>query len=108
MAPLSKTKACRKYVHLINQISGKWVNWDPLRLIEVRPWIPKVSQYLACPKVGDFGEIDKETGQFIREGNIYRDEPLASIAKDYPPVVYDPLPEYRIDSGFIPLVHTPP
>jgi hypothetical protein len=92
MAPLSQLKACRKYVDLINQISGKWVNWDPLRLIEV----------------GDFGEIDKETGQFIREGNIYRDEPLASIAKDYPPVVYDPIPEFRVDSGFTPRVYTPP
>lgn len=59
-------------------------------------------------KVGDFGEIDKETGQFIREGNIYRDEPLASIAKDYPPVVYDPIPEFRVDSGFTPRVYTPP
>jgi hypothetical protein len=59
-------------------------------------------------KVGDFGQIDKENGQFVREGNIYRDEPLASIAKDYPPVVYDPIPEFRIDSGFAPRVHTPP
>ncbi|KAH9042231.1 hypothetical protein EDB85DRAFT_2286015 [Lactarius pseudohatsudake] len=90
--PLSPPKACRKYVDLINEISGKWVNWNPLNLIEV----------------GDFGQINEETGQFVREGNIYRDEPLASIAKDYPPVVYDPIPEFRIDSGFAPRVHTPP
>lgn len=43
MAPLSQLKACRKYVDLINLISGKWVNWDPLRLIEVCSQVPKVS-----------------------------------------------------------------
>ncbi|KAH9996386.1 hypothetical protein BJV74DRAFT_827885 [Russula compacta] len=83
MAPLSSTQACRKYVDLINRNSGKFVNWDPQRLIEV----------------GDFGYIDRESGQFVREGNIYRDEPLASIAKDYAPIVYEPVHEHKVDSS---------
>jgi hypothetical protein len=52
-------------------------------------------------KVGDFGRIDPENGQFICEGNIYRDEPLASIAKDYPPAVHDPEYELKIDTSFL-------
>ena len=35
MAPLSSTQACRKYLDLINGISAKYVNWNPLRRIEV-------------------------------------------------------------------------
>lgn len=83
MVPLSSTRACRKYTDLINISSAKYVNWDPLRRIEV----------------GDFGQIDPETGQFVYEGNIYRDETLASTAKNYPPEVHDPVDEFKIDSS---------
>jgi len=92
MAPLSSTRACRKYVELINVMSAKYVNWNPLRPIEV----------------GDYGQIDPETGQFVCEGNIYRDEPLASITKNYPPVAYDPVYELKIDSSFSTCMSTPP
>jgi len=50
-------------------------------------------------KAGDFGQIDPETGQFVCEGNIYRDEPLASIAKDYPAMITEPVYELKIDSS---------
>jgi len=92
MAPLSSTRACRKYVELINVMSAKYVNWNPLRPIEV----------------GDYGQIDPETGQFVCEGNIYRDEPLASITKNYPSVAYDPVYELKIDSSFSTCMSTPP
>jgi len=85
MAPLNSTQACRKYIDLIQGISGKYPNWNPQKRVEV----------------GDFGRIDPENGQFICEGNIYRDEPLASIAKDYPPVVHDPEYELKIDTSFL-------
>jgi hypothetical protein len=58
--------------------------------------------------VGDFGQIDSETGQFICEGNIYRDEPLSSIAKDYLPVIHDPVYEYKVDTSFTACMSTPP
>ncbi|KAI0281709.1 hypothetical protein BC826DRAFT_1068607 [Russula brevipes] len=83
MAPLNSTQACRKYVDLISGISGRYPNWNPLGRIEV----------------GDFGRIDPETGQFVCEGNIYRDEPLASITKSYPPTVTEPVQEYKIDTS---------
>lgn len=35
MAPLSPTRASRKYVDLINRSSGSFVNWDPMRRLEV-------------------------------------------------------------------------
>ncbi len=108
MAPLSPTQASRKYVDLINGPSGSYANWDPLRRIEVgqsspesRPFCPCrwLTPFLHGSKAGDFGQIDPETGQFVREGNIYRDEPLASIAKDYPPQTTEPVYELKIDSG---------
>ncbi|KAH9954671.1 hypothetical protein BC827DRAFT_1272422 [Russula dissimulans] len=83
MGPLSSTRACRKYVDLIYRANRSFVNWDPLRKIEV----------------GDFGRIDPETGQFVREGNIYQDEPLASITKEYPPLIYGTVHEHKIDSS---------
>jgi hypothetical protein len=35
MAPLSQVRACRKYIDLIHEISGTYVNWNPLTRIEV-------------------------------------------------------------------------
>jgi len=92
MAPLNSTRACRKYIDLIQGISGKYPNWNPHKRIEV----------------GDFGRIDPENGQFICEGNIYRDEPLASIAKDYPPVIHDPEYEHKVDTSFLTCLTRPP
>jgi hypothetical protein len=101
MSPLSSTRACRKYVDLINISSAKYVNWDPLKHIEVG-WSRKrvrVTDTCSPHKVGDFGQIDPETGQFVCEGNIYRDEALASTAKNYPPEAHDPVDEFKIDSS---------
>jgi len=46
----------RKYIDLIREAESKWANWDPDVMCEV----------------GDFGEIDKETGEFRTEGNIFK------------------------------------
>lgn len=104
MAPLNSTQACRKYIDLIQGISGKYPNWNPQKRVEVCMAAPNNVQTFDAhilTKVGDFGRIDPENGQFICEGNIYRDEPLASIAKDYPPVVHDPEYELKIDTSFL-------
>ncbi|KAH9971926.1 hypothetical protein BGW80DRAFT_1317249 [Lactifluus volemus] len=92
MTPITQARACRKYVDLIQGISGKCPNWNPLKRIEV----------------GDFGQFDRETGQFICEGNIYRDEHLASLMKDYPPQVDEPEYEHRIDTNFTARMSTLP
>ncbi|KAN0094908.1 hypothetical protein V8E55_003195 [Tylopilus felleus] len=67
----------RKYIDSIRQVSSKWVNWDPP--ISIR--------------VGAYGLIDKETGDFIVEGNVYDEEFQKELDKhnagikmsDYPP-----------------------
>ena len=33
--------------------------------------------------MGDYGKIDRQTGDFKRKGNIYED--MAELVKDYPP-----------------------
>ncbi|KAH7925720.1 hypothetical protein BV22DRAFT_1064371 [Leucogyrophana mollusca] len=60
--------ASRKYVDLIRQTTAKWANWDPA--IPVR--------------VGNYGEINTETGELDVEGNIY-DENFKKIFKQYHP-----------------------
>jgi len=47
--------ASRKYIDLVYQASTKWANWDPP--------VPV--------KVGDYGEVDRNTGRFERHGSIY-------------------------------------
>lgn len=42
--------------------------------------------------MGDYGKLDKETGEFNREGNIYidthiySDQTIAQLVKDHPPI----------------------
>ncbi|KAJ7176095.1 hypothetical protein C8R43DRAFT_974971 [Mycena crocata] len=64
--------ASRKYIDLIHAKSSKWANWDPSHPIEV----------------GDYGQIDKKTGIFGKEGNIYKTPEtaeIAAIAAAHPP-----------------------
>ncbi|CAE6426361.1 hypothetical protein BN14_08861 [Rhizoctonia solani AG-1 IB] len=56
----------RKYVDLIFKASGKYGNWDPPHTVEV----------------GDWGEIDKNTGNFVREGNIFKDSECAPLLSE--------------------------
>lgn len=61
----------RKFIDLIFAASSKWANWDPPKQI----------------RVGDFGTIDKKTGEFEKEGNIYDDVSTASLTANYPPLM---------------------
>ncbi|CAE6442153.1 unnamed protein product [Rhizoctonia solani] len=77
----------RKYVDLIFKASGKYGNWDPPHRVEV----------------GDWGKINKETGNFVREGNIFRDpecsEVLSGITDGSMVKVGKPEDVLRITSG---------
>jgi len=53
----------RKFIDLIQGITYKWTNWDPERTIEV----------------GDYGMVNKSTGEFEREGNIYTSKGIIDI-----------------------------
>ncbi|KAJ1303237.1 hypothetical protein OPQ81_011435 [Rhizoctonia solani] len=57
----------RKYVDLIFKASGKYGNWDPPQKVE-----------------GIGGEIEKETGAFIREGNIFNDPDCDKLLSGIP------------------------
>ncbi|KAG1775496.1 hypothetical protein EV702DRAFT_972887 [Suillus placidus] len=57
------TAPSRKFIDLIYQSSSGWANWNPP--IEI--------------KVGDYGNIDKESGQLDVEGNIYDPEFQTSL-----------------------------
>ena len=40
--------------------------------------------------MGDYGTIDKETGQFQKEGNIYDDVTIAHLADHHKPLMGAP------------------
>ncbi|KDQ61800.1 hypothetical protein JAAARDRAFT_190520 [Jaapia argillacea MUCL 33604] len=65
----------RKYVDLILTASSKWGNWDPPRPVQI----------------GDFAEVNVETGDFEPQGNIctydFKDPALQAIIARYPPVI---------------------
>ncbi|KAJ7832400.1 hypothetical protein B0H14DRAFT_2803061 [Mycena olivaceomarginata] len=63
--------ASRKYIDLIQAASSKWANWDPPHPI----------------KVGDYGTVDKDTGRFEKDGNIYEDSATAALAADHLPEI---------------------
>lgn len=75
---LKSSLASRKFVDLIHKVSAKWANWDPPYSI----------------KVGDYGKIDVQSGEFNREGNIYddihticTDEKIIKLVRGNPPVL---------------------
>ncbi|EKM60622.1 uncharacterized protein PHACADRAFT_189748 [Phanerochaete carnosa HHB-10118-sp] len=77
-----KSEASRKYVDLIREASSKWANWDPPKTIQA----------------GDFGTIDKKSGQFERAGNIYRHSKMAEMAENYPVTVQPSEELYSVHS----------
>ncbi|KAL5492741.1 hypothetical protein ACEPAI_4188 [Sanghuangporus weigelae] len=54
MVLLTRKLASCKFIDLINLAAFKWTNWDPA--IPIEP--------------GDYGAVDRDTGQFQKEGNI--------------------------------------
>jgi len=64
----------RKASELILETSGRWLNLDPR--IPIR--------------VGEYGEIDHDTGRFIQLGNIYESDAVKEVIPDvanYPPLL---------------------
>ncbi|KAL5531136.1 hypothetical protein ACEPAG_4012 [Sanghuangporus baumii] len=67
MVLLTRKLASRKFIDLINLVACKWTNWDPA--IPVEP--------------GACGAVDRETGEFQKEGNIFREAKVADIVSKY-------------------------
>jgi len=61
---MNSTAASRKYIDLLYAAATKWANWDPD--------VPAV-------QVGDYGLVNKETGEFEVAGSIYRDEEVKKV-----------------------------
>ncbi|KAH9013125.1 hypothetical protein EDB84DRAFT_1533549, partial [Lactarius hengduanensis] len=72
MGVCTKVNAQRKFVDLINEATFKWANWDPPRVIQI----------------GDFGTIDKKSGELKVEGNIFTHPEIWHIAQDYPSFIH--------------------
>ncbi|KAH8105747.1 hypothetical protein DFH11DRAFT_1518399 [Phellopilus nigrolimitatus] len=81
----TKKEASRKLIDLIRRSSSWWANWNPSIQITA----------------GDYGEIDRESGQFKKEGNIYTssDESIADLAEQFEPVSEVALDKYIIKSS---------
>jgi len=78
----SRKNAQRKYVDLIKEAAAKWPNWDPPKQI-----LP-----------GDFGVINKETGELAIEGNIYTHVDTMSIANRYHVIPAPEVDQFEIHS----------
>ncbi|KAH8115659.1 hypothetical protein DFH11DRAFT_1834576 [Phellopilus nigrolimitatus] len=80
----AKKEASRKFIDLIKRSSSWWANWDPSIQITA----------------GDYGEIDTESGQFVKEGNIYTssDKSVADLAAQFEPVSEKALEKHVIKS----------
>ena len=99
----SRKNAQRKYVDLIKEAAAKWPNWDPhkqiLVSIAINSW--SVSAFLTVPlttQPGDFGTINKETGELAIEGNIYTHIDTKSIANQYLVVPAPEVDQFEIHS----------
>ncbi|KIJ60774.1 hypothetical protein HYDPIDRAFT_116833 [Hydnomerulius pinastri MD-312] len=66
---MEKKYESRKFIDLVLSSTSKWANWDPSAPINV----------------GDYGDINKETGGFVREGNIYDDHLQEQLDKTLGP-----------------------
>ena len=47
---------------------------------------------------GDFGAVDKRTGELVVEGNIYTHADIVGIASQYPPVLLPEVDHFSIHS----------
>lgn len=79
----------RKYIDLIKGSSEKWVNWLAPKNIRVSTGSPCLScsgpfDQASTNQAGDFGTVDRITGELFVEGNIYTHGDIANIAMKYP------------------------
>ncbi|KAG8897421.1 hypothetical protein FRB99_008161 [Tulasnella sp. 403] len=79
---LSNNNASRLYADLIFQISARYPNWDPPKRLQI----------------GDYGTINKNTGEFQVEGNMFRLDP--SIVNAIDPKVYATLMAYGVEPAY--------
>jgi len=85
MVPWSRGNVRRKYIDLIHKASSKWGNWDPLLVIHI----------------GDFGVIDKKTGELMTQGNIFTHPDIKHVAQNFAAYVAPETDLYQIHSQHV-------
>ena len=50
------------------------------------------------PQAGDYGSLNRETGQFERQGNIYKEIEVVNITSKFPPVIGPVIDTYQVAS----------
>jgi hypothetical protein len=101
----SRENAQRKYVDLIKEAAAKWPNWDPPRRIYVSTALNSLARQRLSDRfshqtkqAGDFGTINKKTGELLVEGNIYSHVDTKEIASRYPAVPAPGVDQFEIHS----------
>ncbi|EJC99392.1 uncharacterized protein FOMMEDRAFT_170410 [Fomitiporia mediterranea MF3/22] len=79
---LKKERASRKYIDLVKSATDKYASWEPSL-----PIVP-----------GDYGLVDRRSGQFEKHGNIYQEEDIKDLTLKYPPETGPEVDDYRIHS----------
>jgi hypothetical protein len=91
--PWPKERSQRKFVDLIKEADSRWPNWDPPKIILVMRFhfrlIVLSLHNHTHNQAGEFGTIDKKTGEWLTEGNIYTHPDIKSLADQYPLVEKD-------------------
>ena len=95
-------RAGRKYVDIIHKAGGIWANWQPSISIQVSLVIPVEGIAILNTRLqaGHYGLIDKETGEFQRQGNIFHDPELAAIVSKYLPLTVCPAVDVYVLRSF--------
>lgn len=99
--PWVKENAQRKYIDLIKEVSSKWANWDPPKRVHVSfaslRFVATLNSRFYT-QAGDFGTVNRKTGEFLVDGNIYTHQDIAPIAQQYPPFEAPETDQYHIHS----------
>ena len=88
--PWARGNAQRKFIDLINEATFKWANWDPPKVLQVSSPSPSINPTnptdspFPLLQIGDFGTLDKKTGELNVEGNIFTHPEIKHIAQSYP------------------------
>lgn len=88
----SKISSSLLYVDLLYRTSSQFAVWEPapsliqVRLSDINRRTPSMCQSDIL-QVGDYGDVDRLSGQFEPHGNIFTDPTFREQYKDYPPVV---------------------
>lgn len=97
--------ASRKYVDLIYRQTSWYATYRPFQgnKIEVRAYHSSCRDRFrgSVSQVGDYGELDKETGDFVYRGNIYKDTNVLACVPELKTDASKPVTGEPIDAWIV-------